>query len=432
MATDEIKANLSAQLIKLAQNEKEYDVAFVNMTQIDSSVTIPYTPYRYMDESGSEKKISLYMTDFIFETINKAEILIDTSRLSLDGLSEQQKKFTQAFYFISQNYAVKFRDVSFTEESKFSSVYDSKQTSFIISLLVCFVVPCSMILATIVLLMFIYASLYNRIVEAIELFRLLDPNVVETYISQCQEFTEKFLVAQKYDNWNQKMALAHDVDYEEYDEFDEIMRAKQQQDFIQMASHKIKDLVSNKFKGPHPPLEALQNSPGRLFSETSKRGPKIQNAEFPNETSERPIMPTNGLKRQSTVKASKTLSHRRQSRQYFNVNPQEEEDSSTKEKMVYKRTYIREVSKRIILAALLWLPLTLYTLYRDYANYRQHEAALAHLTSSLQVKISANYLNAFTYYYVLSGRPALEDPGIKVLTRPARHRSLRSRTGRTA
>lgn len=381
------------------------------MTNIDNTIRIPYDDYRYIDDNEQPQKIKLFLTDFIFEVINSGELISFSNSSSLDSSSPEKLKFSKAYFFISENYAVKFREVAQQEEANFSSIYDKKQLSLIISLLISFVVLFSMIAVTVFILMYIYSSIYSRILEVVELFRLLDSIIIENFILQCKEFNDKFITEQKYQRWDKNMALANNQDFEEYDEFDEIMKKKEQEEFILQAALKTKEFITSKFPLVKPQTEAVPNTPGRLFSEFSKRDPKAGNLAFEKESSERQMIQSNAFKRQSTVQGSKTLAQRRASKQYQQVNPIEEEEDNSKEKLIYKKTYVREVLKRIFFAGLMWFPLTAYTLYRDYVNYLQHEAAISQLKSSLEVKISANHLNAFSFSLVLSNQSSLINIG---------------------
>lgn len=382
------------------------------MTRIDPSIQIPYTDYRYLDYTDVQKKTNLYLPDYIFETLNKAEYMLKISSLLFleDNLSSTRKEFDQAFYFISQNFAAKYRHVADSEAGQFGAVYLSEQTRLVIALLVCFVVTCAMIVSTMIILMVIYSSIYNRMIDALELFRLLDLGVVETYIGQCDEFHRRFINELKFENVTQKQKDGDGLQLEDPDEFDEIMKAKEEQEQHILAIKRQKE--RNEARKPSSrPLEKDPNTPGRLFSDPSRREVKLQTPRNQNPTSERDIIISGNKTLKKTPTLSKDFSSR-MSRHYQQMQGgKQEEEEEAKEKMVYRRAYLKEVFKRTVFAAVIWFPLTIYVLYRDYANYQEHDVALSHLKSTLEVKVSANYLTAFTYYLATSGQPILVDMG---------------------
>jgi hypothetical protein len=72
-------------------------------------------------------------------------------------------------------------------------------------------------------------------------------------------------------------------------------------------------------------------------------------------------------------------------------------DRLNKDLLMFRKKYLGEVMKRLALIVIFWLPLFVYSLYRDYITYKEHSAYTEHLVSNLDLRTSLEFLHVYTY-----------------------------------
>ena len=419
-------------MVSIKLSESVSQQSFVNILQIDPLVTSPYTAYRYLTQTGIKAAITLMLPDAMFVVINQAEAFTSLANSDLIKSDAYNSTFEQAYYFLTANYATRFRDVIYTDTRNYRQTYEHRIATMTTAMLACYLLVVCAAVAMVGILLWISAVIHASMHVALEIFRLVDKDDIDKFMVQCDQFYGRFIVEK---SGIEIATGSKKVYFDEYEELDEES---------QLSTHTKKSIVGLKkysngtSKIINKPADKNEiqitynpTTPGRLISEQTNRkdGQKVDIAQvqYANNTSERPLMNIKMLENQMeiyeeqlkapTLKNSAATTPKKISTaselKYKQINNLQSSDLSDiqSEKMTYQKKYIAEVVKRTIFAALLWLPIASYILWRGYSMKQQHTNAIEHISALMDIKSGVNYLNSFVYQLLTDGKSSLTDPG---------------------
>jgi hypothetical protein len=106
-------------------------------------------------------------------------------------------------------------------------------------------------------------------------------------------------------------------------------------------------------------------------------------------------------KKKNDVQPKTLLSH---------IDGELEEKDALSERISYQGKFLGEPLKRCALALIVWLPLCMYTLYRDLINYQEYTQYKTHVLTTFRVQSDLKYLHTFTYLTISTGAYFSPDP----------------------